>query len=183
MIKFILLLGLLVMESANAKPDVCSLPVSELLSEVVNDVHFDEQIPSQLMLIRSFIALKVCAPVRWQEYLKLVPKVSKQKATVLIYTAQSLKGKSYLDFGKGLIKSGNNPTAMNNWLSLFLFPGYDWNTELVENHTDPSIVSFLELSKSVLVNQHHDIDEIISGDSLKSLINSRINQRTLLNSF
>lgn len=182
MIRIIILIGVMVMGSANAEQKVCSLNISKLLEEVVTNARFDEQIPLELMSIKEFFALKVCAPVRWEEYLSHLPSTSKHEAEVLIYAAQSLKGKAHLDFGEGIIALSNDSQRTTEWLSLFVFPGFDWNTELVENYGDPRVIVFLKQAKEILANHKDDIDEIISGRRLELLINSRLNKRAPLNS-
>lgn len=182
MIRIFLLLGMLVMGAANAQ-QICSLNISELLSGVVSDERFDEQIPTDLMSIKSFIALKVCAPVRWKEYIEHMPSASKREAVVLVYAAQSLKGKSYLDFGKALLELGQSSKISDELIPLYVFPNFDWNTALVENYNDPKVISILKEAERIMVDRKSDVEDVLSGKRLETLISSRLNVRSPLNSF
>lgn len=182
MIKFIVIIIMVFyVNPAFSNENVCSLPIHQLLSEIRGNDHYDEQIPSQLMMIRGFVALKICAPIRFNEYLEFLPQISEEDARILIYAAQSLKGKSYLNFGEGIISLIQGERISNSTLRIFIFPGYDWNTMLVENFGDPEVVDFLNKSKFIISDKRGAIAEIITGHSLGVLIDSRLNQTVSLN--
>src|SRR5690554_586324 len=90
-----LLVSIVIIFSAHfvySSDSVCDIPVSELLTETKESHQYFEQIPSQFLLIKSFYALQVCAPLRFEEYLATpLPSVSEEDARILIYAAQSLK--------------------------------------------------------------------------------------------
>lgn len=175
--KIILILSILFMSSASARTKVCDLPISQLVNTTLSSPNFDEGIPTLLLNIKSFIGLKICAPTRWQEYASYIQSSSIQEAIIIIYASQSLKGNSYFEFGTKLLKGVKENRVASSLYSQFLFPGYDWNTEFVENYNDPRVVKLLEASKLVLNNRKNDINDILTGRALDALIDSRLNQR------
>lgn len=174
-----LLVSIVIIFSAHpvhSSDSVCDIPVSELLIETKESHQYFEQIPSQFLLIKSFYALQVCAPLRFEEYLATLPSVSEEDARILIYAAQSLKGNTYLQFGNGIVALINEGKVSSRLLEQFIFPGYDWNTMLVENFGDPKVVKLMNRAKKIIVSETVAIDEILTGESLLNLVNHRLNQ-------
>lgn len=161
---------------AHSNDQVCALPVSDLLSEIKESNQYFPQIPSQFWVIKSFYALQICAPLRFEEYLEILEEVSEEDARILIYAAQSLKGVNYLKFGNGIVRLIEEGKVSIRLLEQFIFPGYDWNTMLVENFNDPKVVKLLNVAKGIITSEIIAIDEILTGKSLINLINYRLNQ-------
>ncbi len=170
---------------ANAQIEQCSVPIKKLLFDVKQNSNYDEQFPAQLLLSKAFVSLKVCAPKRFHDYLEILPTLSMQDTRILLYASQSLKGQQYLDFASALVEAVNNHRVDNSVLKSFIFPGYDWNTLLIENYNAPKVVKLLSESAKVLGDNDSkkNIQNILTGLTLESLIKSRFNQHTRLSHY
>ena len=141
----------------------------EKITEIEHEI-VDLTVPLTLKSIDAFKLIQFEAKefnIQYFEYLK-DPKISLQRKMILVYALQSMPFDEYKKLLK-VISDGYCDNKIEEHIAkLIIFPGFDWNTSVLENYKDKEIIRLLQnMTKKESASKPFlkVISHILNGDS------------------